>query len=226
MIGPNIITENLILYLDARNPKSYPGSGINLSDISGLGGSGQFYNSPLYSQGSINFDGSNQFIRFERSDLNAGSFSYPYITVYIWVKPPTNGSTGGFTNNVFTIENTLEISFGRKTNGFSEIYYASNPWAWRGNSNDALINNEWNLITYVHSDDDRKMYVNANLIYTSGENGPLASGSTAYPYLTLMGRYDGTSSSLEADLATVSIYSEPHTLQQVQIYYDETKPRF
>jgi hypothetical protein len=33
--GKSIVTDGLILYLDAANKKSYPGSGTSITDLSG-----------------------------------------------------------------------------------------------------------------------------------------------------------------------------------------------
>ena len=35
--GPNIVEDGLMLYLDAADPKSYPGSGTSWFDLSGNG---------------------------------------------------------------------------------------------------------------------------------------------------------------------------------------------
>lgn len=51
--GPDIISEGLILYLDASNKKSYPGSGQTWFDISGNNEHFDLYNTP-----SINYNSS------------------------------------------------------------------------------------------------------------------------------------------------------------------------
>jgi len=50
--GPNIITNGLVLALDAANTKSYPGSGTTWTDISGLGNTGALQNSPTFDSGN------------------------------------------------------------------------------------------------------------------------------------------------------------------------------
>ena len=62
--NPKIITDGLVLCLDAGNTKSYPGSGTSWSDLSGQGNTGTLVNGPTYSSadgGSIVFDGSNDY---------------------------------------------------------------------------------------------------------------------------------------------------------------------
>ena len=61
----NIVTDGLVLCLDAANPRSYPGSGTAWYDLSGRGNHGTLINGPVFSsndRGSISFDGSNDYI--------------------------------------------------------------------------------------------------------------------------------------------------------------------
>ena len=46
------ITANLLFYLDAGNPASYPGSGVTWYDLAGSGLTTTLYNSPTYSSGN------------------------------------------------------------------------------------------------------------------------------------------------------------------------------
>ena len=58
--NPRIVTDGLVLALDAGNPKSYPGSGTTWTDLSGNGNNGTLVNGPTYSSSSggyIEFDG-------------------------------------------------------------------------------------------------------------------------------------------------------------------------
>jgi hypothetical protein len=60
-----IVTDGLILHLDAGDSSSYPGSGTTWSDLSGQGNNATLTNGPTYSSadgGSIVFDGSNDYV--------------------------------------------------------------------------------------------------------------------------------------------------------------------
>lgn len=63
--NPRIVTNGLVLCLDAANPKSYPGSGTTWTDLSGRGNNGTLTNGPTFSGangGSLVFDGANDYI--------------------------------------------------------------------------------------------------------------------------------------------------------------------
>jgi hypothetical protein len=60
--GSSIARDGLVLYLDAANKKSYPGTGIVWKDLSGNGNDGTLVNGVGYSgdnKGTLTFDGSN-----------------------------------------------------------------------------------------------------------------------------------------------------------------------
>jgi hypothetical protein len=76
--NPRIVTDGLVLALDAGNTKSYPGSGTAWTDLSGRGNTGTLVNGPTYSSangGSIVFDGVNDYVQFT---------STPVQTVCFW----------------------------------------------------------------------------------------------------------------------------------------------
>ena len=60
--NPKIVTDGLVLCLDAANRKSYPGSGNTWTDLSGLGNNGTLTNGPTFSNNSIVFDGVDDFV--------------------------------------------------------------------------------------------------------------------------------------------------------------------
>lgn len=90
--APSIITSGLVFYIDAANPRCYPGSGTDLTDtISGIGASlvgGVGFNTSNY--GTFTFDGSNDYINF----TNSNSVRLLNGTISAWVK--TSNAGGGF----------------------------------------------------------------------------------------------------------------------------------
>ena len=90
--GPKTITNGLVLYLDAANKKSYPGSGATWTDLSGNSNTGTLTNGPTFSaanMGSILFDGTNDYVDCG----NNSSLQITQGTISAWVKSTTNDST-------------------------------------------------------------------------------------------------------------------------------------
>jgi len=59
--SPRIVTDGLVLALDANNSKSYSGSGTTWTNIPTSGSSFTLTNSPTYSNGNLTFDGVNDY---------------------------------------------------------------------------------------------------------------------------------------------------------------------
>jgi len=75
--GPPIITNGLVLCLDAADRNSYPGSGTTWTDLSGRGNTGTLTNGPTYSSsngGSIVFDGVDDYIQFSTVSVQTVCF--------------------------------------------------------------------------------------------------------------------------------------------------------
>ncbi len=69
-VAPNIVTNGLVLYLDAANPESYISGSTAWNDISRGGNNGTLVNEPTFSSangGSIVFDGVNDSTSFTAS---------------------------------------------------------------------------------------------------------------------------------------------------------------
>jgi len=76
--GPDIVTDGLVLALDAANVKSYPGSGTTWRDLSGNDGNGTLTAGPTFSTdngGVISFDGSDDAVDISGYDFGAGEVS-------------------------------------------------------------------------------------------------------------------------------------------------------
>ena len=88
--APSIITSGLVFYIDAANPRCYPGSGTDLTDtLSGIGASlvgGVGFNTSNY--GTFTFDGSNDHINFG----NPSSVRLLNGTISAWVKTSSPGA--------------------------------------------------------------------------------------------------------------------------------------
>ena len=105
-VAPNIVTDGLVLALDAANTKSYPGSGTNIKDISGNGNDGTLTNGPTYDttfKGAFDLDGSNDAIV---TPITASNWAEVPFSIQLWTSDCTiNDSvfvmaSDGGTNNL------------------------------------------------------------------------------------------------------------------------------
>ena len=93
----NIISNGLVLYLDAANTRSYSGIGLTAYSISGIGSTGTLTNGPTYKTangGSFVLDGTNDYIY---APVDTTLFT-TQATMIIWLKndvaTPSSYQTG------------------------------------------------------------------------------------------------------------------------------------
>ena len=85
--GLNVVTDKLVLYVDAANTICYPGTGTTYNDLSGNGNDGTLVNGVGFSTragGTFEFDGDNNYMNAgngETLDIVSG------ITLEAWVNP-------------------------------------------------------------------------------------------------------------------------------------------
>lgn len=114
--GPRIITDGLKICLDARNPKSYPGSGGTWYDLSGNGNHCVFNATPTWSNGEFTFNGTSH-----------------YGTI-------TNNSTLDFSSEQTLMMVLYPTATSGRRNPWDQAYGGYGTWTWEGNSNPANIN--------------------------------------------------------------------------------------
>ena len=160
--SPKIVTENLKVYLDISNPKSYPQSGTSIVDLSGngytgtIGGGASFDSSGV---GSINLDGSDDYIVVGPVPLTGIQTSN--TTWAVWVYP---SSANG---------NIVSISSLSPQGGWNMPPIAASSQYFRGKiwSNNYLLSsstftlNKWYyvVLTYSYTNLTEKLYINGVL---------------------------------------------------------------
>ena len=91
--GASIVTDNLVLMLDAANPRSYPGSGTAWKDLSGNGNTGTLVGTPTYlyySGGLLSFSGAAQYVTTPLVQTSVTAY-----TISVWFN--TNSATQNMT---------------------------------------------------------------------------------------------------------------------------------
>ena len=88
--GPKMVTDGLVMYLDAGSEKSYGGSGTVWNDLSANNNSGSLINGITYNssnKGYLAFDGTNDYINSTNCLDNPSE-----LTTAAWIKTNSYGS--------------------------------------------------------------------------------------------------------------------------------------
>jgi hypothetical protein len=127
VIDNSFISNGALLYLDAGNSASYPGSGTAWTDLSGNSRNGTLTGGPTYTSadgGAIVFDGSDDFVQC------SGSLTVTAATFVIWLR--RNGPQDSFDGIMYSRgTNITGISFFGTTNKISYTWNSAvDTYTW------------------------------------------------------------------------------------------------
>ena len=232
-VAPNIVTDGLVLYLDAANTKSYPGSGVAISNLSSLPLTFQLENGVTYSpdnNGVMQFDGIDDVIT-----SNIVYTMTPNMSWNIWVKKTSNGNQY---NMIFS--NTTPYLAFRGTGSGAILNKFQSSWftvtngvnTQRNLFTNSIYNlNTWYNITFTLSFDipnqltTGKLYING--IYDTQLSAPTDS---LYQVNTLsrlrIGSYPSLQYPFPGYIGPLSIYDRILTDQEILQNYNSLKGRY
>jgi len=210
-----IVTDGLVLALDAANPKSYPGSGTTWFDLSGNGNNGTLVNGVGYNSGNLGslvFDGVNDYAPIGTSGFPFGSSA---ATLSGWAK--TNTISGSW---------RWIVSYGTGNTSQSRFLgINASTYYFGGYSNDITASgvplNTWFNMVGVYDETNASMYI----------NGALVSGPTAKTWNTIannaqVGRQTNGSEYWNGNIAQVSIYNRAITAAEIQQNFNALRGRY
>ena len=224
--GPKIITDGLVLCLDAAIGKSYPGSGNTWYDVSGNGYNGTLENGPTFDSnnaGGIDFDSTDDYVQLSE--------------------------VSGFQTNKFTIEMFLKTEQALDSSQFFAFFStitslnAGFQLFWRGSSyqyfylfvGDIVVTSDSGSIptgTFLHlaATYDAGNVNNVALYVNKTRYGGTGLGTYATSNLPprILGRRADSNSDyhLDCKLYTTRFYNRVLSANEVQQNYKATKGRF
>jgi hypothetical protein len=103
--SPKIVTDGLVLALDAANTKSYPGSGTTWFDRSGNGNNGTLTNGPTFNNanlGSLVFDGVDDLCR---TDVNVSNLNNLFsVGIWFTLTSATSSDSGAVSKRLISAD--------------------------------------------------------------------------------------------------------------------------
>jgi hypothetical protein len=220
--GPRIVSNGLVLCLDAANKNSYPGSGTTWTDLSGNGNNGTLTNGPTFSagnMGSILFDGSDDYVNIANSS-NLNGTSQTVNLWFLYTSIPGNGvsvigkhdSLGSYSGyNMYLYAGEVGLQFKNGSGGNA------------GTIGTAVTANTWLNITFKFTIGiTMSLYKNGNKISTIS----LGSLSISSQPIRIGRSVDTYWSALPGRVANVQIYNRELSDGEVLQNYNAVKSRF
>jgi hypothetical protein len=216
-----IVTDGLVLALDAADKNSYPGSGTTWRDLSGNGNTGTLTNGPTFNSangGSIVFDGTNDYVTapnntlLDTQTLTMESWNYPasvFQNGFLFEKGAVNTQYSNFYNS--------DGTFYFRTIGLSSqdlTFYVPSY----------ITVNTWNHIVCTYASGVKSIYLNTVLIsQATAITGTIGTNSTGL-YIGAYG--PGSSYFFNGRIAVSRFYTTALNIQQILQNYNAQKSRF
>ena len=233
--GPEIVSNGLVLYLDAASPNSY-----NLStptvfrDISRKGNNGTLINNPIYSSlssGSIAYNGTNNYTKVNTQIPSISSF-----TVCVWFYPTIIVNY----NNILDCYNTNNVGPRLEMNSSGNLAWLYSSTATNSGpqyynqtiKSSGLAVNTWHHVCVTY---DSSAGLNGTSIgYYNGLNVNIAIqlfGSVTGKYVGSMNNITiGTGFNLSrffsGNISQTMIYNRALTPSEILQNYNSTKSRY
>jgi hypothetical protein len=213
--SPKIVTDGLVLYLDAANPNSYVSGSTTWGDISRGGNNGTLINGVSYNGlngGSLVFDGVDDYVL-----INNGIYNINGGTLNIWFK--RSGTTGTIIGSYGGSGNQRTPTFDR--NG-SNIGWEFGSLPSR-NTGISFTDNTWfNMSMTFNSSFNVNVYINSVLTNTETSLNPISFWNQF-----VVGRYGNFGSSYaKGNFSIVQVYNRALSAQEILQNYNATKSRF
>lgn len=226
---PNIVTNGLVLYLDAANRESYVSGSTTWRDLSGTRNNGTLVNGVGFSEnsaGSLVFDGINDLINHTRVVMSTG------LTYNAWIITTSTKSTKTYTGNAAI--NVIGDTTGQVWNGFGvtdgKVNYnnARKNASWAQYTSSISVNTgNWNYITVTHNTNETvNLYVNGTLDSTFNNTSTGGFNIWVYTAFNIIGKGYSSGDYFTGSIANVSIYNRALSATEVLQNYNSTKARF
>jgi hypothetical protein len=222
-----VITEGLILNLDARNRQSYPGSGNTWYDLSGNHHDATLYGGITYGGdygGALSFDGSDEQYAQCPADIyfNGGSFtiqSWVYdIALQNWNRIIDFGNGAG--------ANNILLSNSYETSGAPGLYIEGSQFQ----ADTTIALNVWNQICATFTADGEgggtaKIYINGQP-HGSGSTGAPQNTQRSYCYIGKSNWGHGPDPNFNGGMGALQIYNRALSDAEMLSNYNTTKSRY
>ena len=230
--GPKIVTDGLVLCLDAADRNSYPGSGTSWLDLSGNNRTGTLTNGPTFSSnngGIIDFDGTNDYVDISNARYLINSIN---ISVEMWVYQDAIVTSSTFSDQV----NLFELPAAQPIGSVSCFYFPLRGedihFRYQRGGNQAQVSpsasqeiNTWHH--YISTSD-----ANYISLYKDGEL--VGSNSSTYEFTALstsnnnarLGETGYYNKHYNGKISGVKMYNRALTADEVRRNYNATKGRF
>jgi hypothetical protein len=179
-VAPKVITDGLLLYLDAANTKSYIGSGTTWTDLSRSSNSGTLVNGPTFSSangGSIIFDGIDDRVNLS-NNLSTNTENSVTVEAFVWLN--TNQNSKIFISNYAEIISPTGFALGISDSNNNIVKWFTGNLGTTNTifSTTTLVNQQYYHAVGTYNGNVKQLYINGILEASSSVSSGINNTST------------------------------------------------
>ena len=228
LYNSRIVTDGLILCVDAGDKMSYPGAGTVWTDLSKQGNNGTLTNGPTFDSangGSIVFDGTNDYVSITRNS----SITPNYISVCGWIKINSKSSnqfllalprsTPGTDGASYMMYYSLSL------NGFVAYARTDSTGTIQTTSTFSPDTGRWYFLCMTSNGSNLILFIDGEFEASLSFSSVLEYSGSA---VLRIGSYDnqGTPTYTNGNIALTQIYNRALTPDEIKQNYNATRGRF
>ena len=218
--SPTVITNGLVFNFDAKNIKSYAGSGTAAADLLGNSTTGEVVNGPTFNSAGYFSFSTDDYIRF----TNSTALDVQTFTVEVWVRTNYTNQNGfwfekGTVNSQYSLfqEGTTircRVNTGSVVNCISPV------------TANFMNTTNWYQVAFTFTSGSQVCYINGNVVGTGTTSGTLATNAGGMS----IGAYGGYSGSrgyyYNGDQSIAKVYNRVLTQTEIQQNFNALRGRY
>jgi hypothetical protein len=226
--GGNIVTDGLVLYLDAANIKSYISGSTSWNDLSKSSNNGTLVNGPTFNssnKGSIVFDGTNDTTTFASSPSLQFLNTSPYtLNIFAKILNSTAIFSGFLNRESGSSRNGYNLWFYRDS--INQVAIASERFGGTGQKVTYILldNNQcinvWNQYTITYDGTTLSFYLNGVFKHSALANGNITNTTKTLEIGSRLTDY------ANCEISNITIYDKSLSSSEIVQNYNTTKTRF
>jgi len=242
----DIVKNGLILWLDAADKSSYPGSAATWRNLISGSNTATLINGPTFNSekgGSIVFDGTNDFSSFPGNTFGYSPGITGEVSLEMWIyptgpytaylsEPPTTNLAGFFGQSYFA--NSIGWGLGMVTQGginffvFQVRNYA-NVIGVGSTTTSAFVNNNWyHVVGTINRSTFTRLYINGVNLALNAISSAAVSGLTLTPSNSdaAIGKGGGAPFYGGCRIGQARLYNRALSATEVSQNYNATRARY
>lgn len=226
--SPRIVTEGMVLCLDAANGESYPGSGVSWRDLSSNNNNATLISSPTYSRSNLGFLSFNGSTQYGLIDINNSLKPTAAFTEECWFNFTSIGTA------VF-----IATQYGTGANNSYALWYSGTLNALVNIAGTAYVISysitpvigTWYHAVHTYTGANQFLYLNGSQVASETRTGAIAYDS-GVSYVTIGMDYNGTGYNtgpgalLNGSISIARIYNRSLTATEVSQNFSATRGRY